>query len=154
MIVARLGCAGLRFERSCKMGGRSAAHRRSSHGPLCPPSVPVCWAAATLECTSRGPWSSTRTRSVPAVSLFLCCIVALDGALGCIRAVQETIKKGGDKDLPALCDLLKEDEFKSMKVSIEGHVNFGQSPADAKKLSDVRMDACVWTLDLVVALSS
>lgn len=68
--------------------------------------------------------------------------------------MQETIKKGGDKDLPALCDLLKEDEFKSMKVSIEGHVNFGQSPADAKKLSDVRMDACVWTLDLVVALSS
>jgi hypothetical protein len=50
---------------------------------------------------------------------------------------QETIQKGGDKDLPALCDLLKEKEFEGCKISIEGHVNFGQSAADAKKLSEV-----------------
>jgi hypothetical protein len=51
---------------------------------------------------------------------------------------QAVIEKGGDRDIPALTDFLKLPENASMRLCIQGHVNFGKTPADSIKLSDVR----------------
>ena len=50
---------------------------------------------------------------------------------------QAVIEPGGDKDIPALTDFLKLPENQHIRVSIQGHVNFGQRPEDALKLSNV-----------------
>lgn len=53
-------------------------------------------------------------------------------------ATQDTIQRGGDKDVPAMCDLLREKEFAKLKVSVEGHTSFGLEADAARKLSEGR----------------
>lgn len=62
-------------------------------------------------------------------------------------ARQDTIKRGGDKDLPALTDILK--ERTDLRLCIAGHVNFGQREADAMQLSTVGCCAAAATLGLL-----
>jgi hypothetical protein len=50
---------------------------------------------------------------------------------------QDKIEKGGDRDVPMLCDLLKTPELAHTRICVQGHVNFGQLEADAKALSQV-----------------
>lgn len=70
-----------------------------------------------------------------------------------LRALyQDVIQKGGDRDLPAFCDLMKQKHMEGTRVSIEGHVNFGQSKEEAKKLSEVCSCVCVYCEGFAVAL--
>ena len=59
---------------------------------------------------------------------------------------QAVIEPGGDKDIPALVDYLKLPENQSLRISIQGHVNFGQLDKDAEKLSNVRVGVGVGVL--------